>query len=102
MSKTIEKFTEDPEKYLTQAIENTQKMPNERVAKVTTKSAMIGAVIGLATIGLSVLTGSKKELAVATGVGVGTLVGTASGLAQAHDYGTIKQTKDKVNELKKW
>jgi len=98
---SVEKFYKDPEDYLETAYNNVQKMPNNRIIKVGTNSLLVGTLAGLATVGLSVLTGSKKPVAVATGVSVGTLAAAASGMVNANKYGCVEQTKDKVRQFTK-
>jgi len=71
LEKRLSKLVEDPEKYFTKSLDGAQKMPTERKVKVVTSSGLIGLGVGLATIGLAVLTGSGLNGATVTGITLG-------------------------------
>jgi len=93
-------FYKDPGHYIETACDNAQKMPMNRVIKIGTRSMLVGTLACLATVGLSSLTGSNTQTALATGVSLGIVAATINGVAGANEYGPVKQTKDKVNQTK--
>ena len=97
LTSDADKLTKNSEKYLTKAYSNTEKMTDNRKIKIGTRSIIIGTIIGLATTGLSVITGSNPSIATATGVSVGLMAGSANAVVQANNHGTIQQTKDKIS-----